>query len=158
MFVYNIGLSLINVYCFLGFLKCLLTSNSIYERKFDEALSSVYYIYWITKVSVIIINLIIYWLNILLYLINISLMQVIELLDTVFMILRHKFRQISTLHVYHHASMVLLSDLGYSQYAWAAFSMPLMLNALVNWLQFYVWKELNFNLLSLEHVYRQIIF
>lgn len=54
-----------------------------------------------------------------------------ELLDTVFMMLRHKFRQISTLHVYHHASMVLLADLGYTRYAWAAFAMPLMLNALV---------------------------
>ena len=60
------------------------------------------------------------------------LIKVVELLDTVFMLLRHKFRQISTLHVYHHASMLLLSDLGYSQYAWAAFAMPLMLNALVH--------------------------
>ncbi len=58
--------------------------------------------------------------------------QIVELLDTVFMVLRHKFRQISTLHVYHHASMILLSELGYTKYAWAAFSMPLMLNALVN--------------------------
>jgi hypothetical protein len=58
--------------------------------------------------------------------------QVVELLDTVFMILRHKFRQISPLHVYHHASMLLLSDLGCSQYSWPAFSMPLMLNALVS--------------------------
>ena len=48
------------------------------------------------------------------------------------MILRHKFRQISSLHVYHHATMVLLSDLGYTKYSWAAFSMPLMLNALVS--------------------------
>jgi hypothetical protein len=27
--------------------------------------------------------------------------------------------------------MILLSELGYTKYAWAAFSMPLMLNALV---------------------------
>jgi hypothetical protein len=57
--------------------------------------------------------------------------QIVELLDTVFMVLRHKFLQISALHVYHHASMILLSELGYTKYAWAAFSMPLMLNALV---------------------------
>ena len=38
--------------------------------------------------------------------------KIIELLDTVFMILRHKRRQISFLHVFHHASMVLLCDFG----------------------------------------------
>ena len=54
-----------------------------------------------------------------------------ELLDTVFMILRHKFRQISNLHVYHHSSMLLISDIGCTRYNWGAFSMPLMLNSLV---------------------------
>ncbi len=40
--------------------------------------------------------------------------------------------QISPLHVYHHASMLLLSDLGCSRYSWAAFALPLMLNSLVH--------------------------
>nr|WDS84446.1 elongation of very long chain fatty acids protein 5 [Apocyclops royi] len=106
MFVYNIFLSLVNIYCFYGFLKSLQRSDSIYDKKVDPDLSKVYFIYWITKVF--------------------------ELLDTVFMILRHKFRQITTLHVFHHASMVLLSDMGYNRYAWPAFSMPLLLNALVH--------------------------
>lgn len=47
------------------------------------------------------------------------------------MVLRHRFRQVSTLHVYHHASMLILSEMGYKKYAWAAFAMPLTLNALV---------------------------
>ena len=33
-----------------------------------------------------------------------------ELLDTVFMLLRHRLRQMSFLHVFHHASMAFLSD------------------------------------------------
>eukprot|EP00095_Tigriopus_kingsejongensis_P012557 maker-scaffold1273_size51358-snap-gene-0.10 protein:Tk12557 transcript:maker-scaffold1273_size51358-snap-gene-0.10-mRNA-1 annotation:"conserved hypothetical protein" len=107
MGVYNFVISLVNVYCFVGFLSCLLEASSLYEKTPNPKLTRIFYVYWITKV--------------------------IELLDTVFMILRHKFKQVSLLHVYHHASMLLLSDLGYTRYAWAAFSMPLMLNALFIW-------------------------
>ena len=106
MIVYNVVVSLVNVYCFAGFAERLLNAESLFERKFDTKLSDVYFVYWATKA--------------------------VELLDTAFMTLRHKFRQISPLHVYHHASMLLLSDLGYTRYAWAAFAMPLMLNALVH--------------------------
>ncbi|TRY80605.1 hypothetical protein TCAL_03002 [Tigriopus californicus] len=104
MGVYNLVISVVNVYCFVGFMQCLLEAPSLYEKTPNAKLSFIFYVYWITKVC--------------------------ELLDTVFMILRHRFRQISPLHVYHHASMLLLSDLGYTRYAWAAFAMPLMLNAL----------------------------
>lgn len=69
-------------------------------------MKQVYFVYWVTKV--------------------------VELADTVFMVLRHKFRQVSPLHVYHHATMLILSEMGYTKYAWAAFAMPLMLNALVH--------------------------
>ncbi|XP_059098209.1 elongation of very long chain fatty acids protein 5-like [Tigriopus californicus] len=106
MGVYNLVISVVNVYCFVGFMQCLLEAPSLYEKTPNAKLSFIFYVYWITKVC--------------------------ELLDTVFMILRHRFRQISPLHVYHHASMLLLSDLGYTRYAWAAFAMPLMLNALVH--------------------------
>ena len=34
--------------------------------------------------------------------------KIIELLDTVFMIVRHKGRQITFLHVFHHSTMLLL--------------------------------------------------
>jgi len=34
--------------------------------------------------------------------------KLLELMDTVFMILRHKTRQITFLHVFHHSSMLLL--------------------------------------------------
>ena len=56
----------------------------------------------------------------------------VELLDTVFMVVRRRFRQISPLHVYHHSSMLLLSECGYTKYSWPAFAMALMLNSLVH--------------------------
>ena len=99
-------ISLVNVACFFGFVVCLLRSNSIYEKSPDPLMKQVYFVYWVTKV--------------------------VELADTVFMVLRHKFRQVSPLHVYHHATMLILSEMGYTKYAWAAFAMPLMLNALVH--------------------------
>ena len=48
------------------------------------------------------------------------------------MFLRHKFRQVSTLHVYHHASMLLLSDIGASIYPMGFMVSGLMMNALVH--------------------------
>ena len=39
-----------------------------------------------------------------------SLTKAIELLDTVFMLLRHKWRQVSFLHVYHHSLMLIFVD------------------------------------------------
>ena len=58
--------------------------------------------------------------------------QVLELLDTVFMVLRHKSRQISFLHVYHHSSMLLLSDLGRRFYPWPCIAVFLGMNSFVH--------------------------
>lgn len=79
-------ISAVNVYCFWGFLRCVVAAPSLFDKAESEELTRVYRMYWATKV--------------------------VELLDTVFMLLRHRFRQVSPLHVYHHASMLLLSDLG----------------------------------------------
>ena len=115
---YNIVISVVNVLCFLGFMTAMINSDSLFSKKPDPFLRNVYLVYWVTKV--------------------------VELSDTVFMILRHKFRQVSPLHVYHHATMLILSEIGYRKYCWAAFAMPLMLNAFVsisyvhNFIQFYL--------------------
>jgi hypothetical protein len=45
------------------------------------------------------------------------------------MILRHKRRQISFLHVYHHSSMLLLTDSCYHLYPWPAISVYLATNS-----------------------------
>ena len=115
LFLYNIVISLVNVICFIGFAISLHNSESLFSKKPDQFLRNVYWLYWITKI--------------------------VELSDTLFMVLRHRFRQVSPLHVYHHATMLLLSEIGYKKYYWAAFAMPLMLNALVRIflsLRFYV--------------------
>ena len=39
--------------------------------------------------------------------------KILELLDTLWMVLRHKGRQITVLHVYHHGIMVVLGDVAY---------------------------------------------
>ena len=57
--------------------------------------------------------------------------QIIELCDTVFMILRHRTRQISLLHVYHHASMVLLGDYA-NRLRWPALSLFLGVNSIIH--------------------------
>ena len=51
MSVYNFFLSVVNVYCFLGFLWCLIRADSLYLKKEDPQLSRVYYVYWATKVG-----------------------------------------------------------------------------------------------------------
>ncbi|XP_032511279.2 elongation of very long chain fatty acids protein 7-like [Danaus plexippus] len=37
------------------------------------------------------------------------LLKILDLMDTVFFVLRHKFNQVSFLHVYHHTGMVILT-------------------------------------------------
>ncbi|XP_029205627.2 elongation of very long chain fatty acids protein 5-like [Acropora millepora] len=56
----------------------------------------------------------------------------LELLDTVFMILRHKQRQITFLHVYHHTSILLLSDYAFRFTPWPAIGVMLGMNSFVH--------------------------
>lgn len=39
-------------------------------------------------------------------------LKIVELVETVFFVLRKKQNQVSALHVYHHVSMVLLAWIG----------------------------------------------
>lgn len=67
--------------------------GSVFSRKRDEVLiQHGVLVYWISKLY--------------------------ELLDTVFMVLRHRKRQISFLHVFHHSSITMLAD-------WAYFISPI---------------------------------
>jgi len=61
----------------------------------------------------------------------------VELLDTVFMILRHKWRQVSFLHVFHHSTILVLGN-----YAWVYAPYPpvgivLALNSVVHIFLYY---------------------
>ena len=109
--VYNFTCCFLSVYTTIGFLRGIYNSGNIYLKEPREELKSVFYLYWITK--------------------N------IELMDTVFMILRHRSRQITFLHVYHHSSMVLLSDFGYHYTPWPAIAVILALNSFVHVLLYF---------------------
>lgn len=106
MVVHNSGCSIASLYAFLGMVHHLWKYGDYYSTERHEGLEKYLKIYWMTK--------------------N------VELLDTVFMILRHKRRQISFLHVYHHSTMVVLSDLAYNIFQWPCISVVLSLNSFVH--------------------------
>lgn len=58
--------------------------------------------------------------------------KLFELLDTVYMVLRHKLRQVSFLHVWHHASITLLADYAYHLLPFPAFTVILMMNSFIH--------------------------
>ena len=104
--LYNLTASALSLYTLYGCAKALYSSDSSFSRQSSEHLKFTYKIYWFAKTF--------------------------ELLDTVFMVLRHKQRQISFLHVYHHSSMLLLSDMTYHSYPYVAISLYLGLNSAVH--------------------------
>ena len=103
---YNFTCCFVNAVVMFGFCHGLYHSESLFHKENSEQLRTYFFIYWLTKIF--------------------------ELLDTVFMIARHKRRQITVLHVYHHSSMLLLSDLGYRLYPWPAISLFLCINSFVH--------------------------
>eukprot|EP00111_Clytia_hemisphaerica_P001484 TCONS_00004261-protein len=56
----------------------------------------------------------------------------VELLDTVFMILRHKYRQISFLHVFHHSTILVLGNYAFVYTCYPPIAVPVGLNSLVH--------------------------
>ena len=55
-----------------------------------------------------------------------------ELFDTIFMILRHKRRQISFLHVFHHSSMPFLADYSFHYASWPPIGFGMGLNSFIH--------------------------
>lgn len=66
-------------------------------------------------------GLLVYWIS-----------KFIELLDTVYMVLRHKTRQISFLHVWHHSTITLLADWAYTRSSIPAIVPIVALNSAVH--------------------------
>lgn len=99
--------------CILSVVSLVLLSLGLWEEKSVLKLSS--------TSLVLSLGLYIYWLS-----------KYYELLDTVFMIARHKVRQISFLHVFHHASMPFLSDYAYHHAPWPPIGFGLGLNSAVH--------------------------
>ena len=104
--VYNFTTSLLSVLLLVGFSHGIYEADSSFEKKTSAILHPTFRLYWYAKI--------------------------LELLDTVFMVLRHKGRQITFLHIYHHSSMLLLSDICYHHYPWVAMAPYLALNSAVH--------------------------
>lgn len=106
LILYNLLCSILSLYTMLGYAKGLFQCEHIFQKEPVSILKPYFFMYWLTK--------------------N------IELLDTVFMVLRHRRRQISFLHVYHHATMLLLSDYANHVTPWPAIAVFLAINSLVH--------------------------
>lgn len=106
LILHNFVCCIASVVSFCGFSYCIWQTKTLYSREPTDLLTSFFTLYWITKV--------------------------LELFDTVLMILRHKSRQITFLHVYHHSSMLLLSDLAWRHYPWPAIGVFLAMNSFVH--------------------------
>ena len=63
-------------------------------------------------------------------------LKIFDLLDTVFFVLRKKDRQVTTLHVAHHATMPLLTWIANKFYPYAPLAMTLLLNSFVHMLMY----------------------
>lgn len=106
MVIYNFFCSSLSLYTVVRFVIIFVSSMDLFDMNNHENLKHPLFVYWLTK-----------W---------------IELFDTVLMILRHKERQISFLHVYHHCSVLLLSDLAYHSYQWPPVGFVLCMNSFVH--------------------------
>lgn len=111
---YNFLCSVLSLYSLAIILRAYYNAGLLYTFAMvhDAEVKHAFLIYWITKH--------------------------LELLDTVFMIVRHRQRQITFLHVYHHASILLLSDYAYHHTPWPAIGVMLGMNSFVHvFLYFY---------------------
>jgi len=71
--------------------------------------------------KVLLLALRLYWLS-----------KIYELLDTIFMLVRRKFNQVSTLHLYHHASMAVMMEWFYRAHPVMGLWVPGFLNSFVH--------------------------
>ena len=59
-------------------------------------------------------------------------MKVVDLIETVIFVLRKKQNQVSYLHVYHHASTVIVTYITVKYVAGGMFSLPVIANTLIH--------------------------
>lgn len=111
--VYNFACSLVSLYsvAFVVFGLARNWPHSLFSRKEDPLITHAIWVYYMTKY--------------------------VELLDTVFMILRHRQRQISFLHVYHHPSILMVSEYAYTYGRWPAVSVTLGMNGIIHVFLYY---------------------
>ncbi|XP_065910474.1 very long chain fatty acid elongase 5-like [Dysidea avara] len=107
LLLHNILCVLLSTYTAVQGIRGIMDSPGIYHTaKGSPLLRHAFLVYWISKI--------------------------IELMDTMFMILRHKIKQMSFLHVFHHASILILADNGYFLVPWPPIGLLMMLNSIVH--------------------------
>lgn len=106
MVFYNFLCSVLSLYAVVYFILAFIELGDVFDMTFHESFNHPFRVYHITK-----------W---------------IELFDTVLMILRHKQRQISFLHVYHHSTVLLLSDLACNIYPWPPLGFMVGMNSFIH--------------------------
>lgn len=116
---HNFCCSFLSIYTAASSFYGIYQQKSIFSLKPVDSLRSSFYFYWLSK--------------------N------IELLDTLFIILRRKTRQLSFLHVYHHSSMVVFSEFAYRYCPYPAIAMPLGINSVVHIFLYYYYGMCSFD-------------
>ena len=110
---YNLFCVVISAICTVVGFKEYLSYATLYELvEVSGLLKQIFFLYWMSKL--------------------------LELLDTVFMLLKHSLKQMSFLHIFHHSTMVLLADYGYNISPWRPMSVLIFLNSFVHvWMYLY---------------------
>mmetsp|Transcript_25622 Transcript_25622/g.35536 ORF Transcript_25622/g.35536 Transcript_25622/m.35536 type:complete len:245 (-) Transcript_25622:40-774(-) len=112
--IFNIFVSLGNLVCFYLFAKGILRlqSHSFYANETGPDLQTAFDLFYFLKQ--------------------------VELLDTAFIILRRNYRQLTTLHIYHHASILVLAEAGTITYT-APVSVGCIINCFVHIIMYFYW-------------------
>lgn len=108
---HNFCCSIISIYTAASSFYGIYEQKSIFSLKPSDRLRISFYFYWLSK--------------------N------IELLDTLFMILRRRIRQVTFLHVYHHSGMVVFSEFAYRYCPYPAIALPLGINSVIHIFLYY---------------------
>ena len=58
--------------------------------------------------------------------------KVFELLDTVWMVLKGNYRLITGLHLWHHASMLVMCDIARERFVWFGIALPMLINSFIH--------------------------
>ena len=111
--LYNLLCVCISIVCTVVGFKEFLSQGSVFELvEVSGLLKQIFFLYWMSKI--------------------------LELMDTLFMVLKHSLHQMSFLHIFHHSSMVLLADYTYSVSPWKPISVVIFLNSFVHiWMYSY---------------------
>ncbi|XP_059156820.1 elongation of very long chain fatty acids protein 7-like [Physella acuta] len=104
--IHNFSCCIANAVTLFGFSNALIINGSAYGKTSSPVFLQAFKIYWIIKI--------------------------VELFDTVYLVLRHRRSQISFLHVYYRFSMLLLCDVARLFSPWPSIATFLALNSLVH--------------------------